>query len=155
MQELQKLASAGKITGGTSSSEDYRLTSYFARADYSFADKYLLGLSGRIDGSSRFGANHKYGTFPAVSAGWILSEENLLKNSNVLNFLKLRGSWGLAGNDQGFGNYASHTLWGGVSYGGTSGLAPTQLGNNNLQWEKSNQADIGLEFGFFDNKLSW
>ncbi len=154
VQDLQKLASAGKINGGTSTSEDYRLTSYFARADYNYAEKYLLGVSGRIDGSSRFGANHKNGTFPAVSAGWVISGEDFLKDSKVLSYLKLRGSWGLSGNDQGFGNYASLTLWGGVSYAGTSGLSPTQLGNNNLQWEKSNQVDLGLEYGFFDNKLT-
>ncbi len=154
VQSLQTLASAGKITSGTSSAEDYRLVSYFARADYSFANKYLFGVSARIDGSSRFGANNKNGSFPALSAGWVMSEENWLKNSEVLSYLKVRASWGLTGNDQGFGNYASQTLWGGVKYAGTSGLAPIQLGNNNLQWEKSNQVDVGVEYGFLNNKIS-
>ncbi len=151
--ELQKLASAGKITGGTSSAQDSRLLSYFARADYSFANKYLVGLSGRYDGSSKFGANNRYGFFPAVSAGWVISQEDFLKNSDLISNLKIRGSYGLAGNDN-IPNDGSLTLWQGAPYAGSSGLTTYQLGNPDLKWEISKQADIGLEVGILHNKLT-
>lgn len=153
-QELQKLASAGLIKGGTSSETNSSFLSYFARANYKFSDKYLLSLSGRIDGSSVFGTNNRYGFFPAVSAGWILTEEKFLSNQNFLSFLKLRGSWGLTGNADGFGDFASRGLWGGGAYNGTGALVPSQLANPDLRWEKSNQTDIGLAFGFLNNRIS-
>jgi TonB-linked SusC/RagA family outer membrane protein len=154
VEGLQKLASAALIKGGTSVATNSSFLSYFARANYKFNDKYLLTFSGRLDGSSVFGNDRRYGFFPAVSAGWILSEENFLENSDVLSFLKLRGSWGLTGNADGFGDFAHLGLWGGSSYNGVSGLSPTQLANKELRWEKSNQVDIGLDFGLFNNKIS-
>ena len=154
MQQLQKLASAGLIKGGTSSETNSSFLSYFARGNYKFKDKYLVSLSGRIDGSSVFGANNRFGFFPAVSAGWILTEENFLSHQNTLSFLKLRVSWGLTGNADGFGDFASRGLWGGISYNGVGGLQPTQLANPDLRWEKSNQVDIGLDFGFLNNRIS-
>ncbi|MCC6287078.1 MAG: TonB-dependent receptor [Chitinophagaceae bacterium] len=154
VEALQKLASAGLIKTGTSNQTYSSFLSYFARANYKFNNKYLLTLSGRVDGSSVFGKGNKYGVFPAASVGWIISEENFLRNSPTLSFLKLRGSWGLTGNADGFGNFAHLGLWEGVSYGGVAGLSPSQLANKNLRWEKSNQIDIGLDFGFFNNRLS-
>lgn len=154
VDELQKLASAGLIKGGTSVATKSAFLSYFARANYKFQNKYLLSLSGRMDGSSVFGNERRYGFFPAVSAGWILSEENFLNSSKFISFLKLRGSWGLTGNADGFGNFASRGLWGGISYDGIGGLASTQMANPDLRWEKSNQVDVGIDFGFFDNKIS-
>ena len=151
---LQKLASAGLIKGGTSVATKSAFLSYFARANYKFNDKYLVSLSGRIDGSSVFGNDKRYGFFPAVSAGWIISEENFLRNQSVLSFLKLRGSWGLTGNADGFGDFASRGLWGGASYNGFGGLVPTQLANPDLRWEKSNQVDLGIDFGFLNNRIS-
>ncbi|MEO8109261.1 MAG: TonB-dependent receptor [Ginsengibacter sp.] len=153
-QQLQRLASAGLIKGGTSTETNSAFLSYFARANYKFDDKYLLSVSGRVDGSSVFGNDRRYGFFPAVSAGWILSQEKFLANSDVLSFLKLRGSWGLTGNADGFGDFASRGLWDGASYNGTGGLIPTQLANPDLRWEKSNQVDIGLDFGFLRNRIS-
>lgn len=149
VEALKKLASAGEITGGTSTSSASSFVSYFGRVNYKFSSKYLLGLSGRIDGSSRFGANNRYGFFPAVSAGWVISEENFLKNSNLLSFLKLRASYGVAGNADGFGDFQALGLWGGTRYGGSSGLTTTQLANEKLKWERSKQLDIGIEFGLF------
>ncbi len=153
-QELQKLASAGVISGGTSVATKSAFLSYFARANYKFKDKYLFSVSGRVDGSSVFGAEKRYGFFPAISAGWILSEENFLKNQDAISFLKLRASWGLTGNADGFGNFASRGLWGGAPYNGISGLASTQIANPDLRWEKSNQVDIGLDFGLIHNRIS-
>ncbi len=153
-QQLQKLASSGLIKGGTSIETNSAFLSYFSRANYKFDNKYLLSLSGRVDGSSVFGNNRRYGFFPAGSVGWIVSEENFLKNQSLLSFLKLRGSWGLTGNADGFGDFASRGLWGGAAYNGTGGLVPTQLANPDLRWEKSNQVDLGLDFGFFKNRIS-
>lgn len=154
VDDLQKLASAGLIKGGTSVASSSAFLSYFARANYKFDNKYLLSVSGRVDGSSVFGADKRYGVFPAVSAGWVLSEENFLKNNQVLSFLKLRASWGLTGNADGFGDFSSRGLWGGSSYNGLGALVPTQMANQDLRWEKSNQTDIGLDFGFLDNRIS-
>ncbi len=154
VDQLQKLASAGLIKGGTSVATKSAFLSYFARANYKFDDKYLFSVSGRVDGSSVFGNDRRYGFFPAVSAGWILSEESFLKQSKFLSFLKLRASWGLTGNADGFGDFASRGLWGGISYNGLGGLASTQMANPDLRWEKSNQTDIGIDFGFADNRIS-
>ncbi len=151
---LQRLASAGRITGGTSTLTESAILSYFARANYKLNDRYLLSLSGRVDGSSRFGKESKYGFFPAASVGWILSEENFLKSSNLISFLKLRASYGLTGNDAGFGDFAQLGLWGAAKYNALSGLVPTQLANPELKWEKSEQLDIGVDFGFFKGRLS-
>ncbi|MBV9962158.1 MAG: TonB-dependent receptor [Parafilimonas sp.] len=151
--QLEKLGSAGTIIGGTSASNEKTVLSYFGRVSYAFDEKYLLYLSGRFDGSSVFGAHNKYGFFPAVSAGWILSQEDFLKNSKTINFLKLRASYGLTGNDD-IPYYSSLGLWQGASYGGVSGLTPYQLANPNLEWEKEHEFDVGVEFGFFKNSLN-
>src|SRR6218665_15638 len=152
--DLSRLASAGQITGGSSSVTESSFLSYFLRSNYKYNNRYLLSLSGRIDGSSRFGRLNRYGFFPSASAGWILSEENFLANSNVVSFLKLRGSWGITGNAEGFGNFAQLGLWGAAKYNAASGLVPTQLANPELKWEKSEQVDIGVDFGLFNNRLT-
>jgi TonB-dependent starch-binding outer membrane protein SusC len=154
VESLQKLASAALIKGGTSTESNSSFLSYFARTNYKLNNRYLLSLSGRIDGSSVFGSETRYGFFPAVSAGWIVSEESFLKGAGALSFLKLRGSWGLTGNAAGFGDFAHLGLWGGASYNATGGLIPTQLANPELKWEKSNQVDIGIDFGFLKNRIS-
>ncbi len=153
-QQLQKLASAGLIKGGSSNESASAFLSYFARANYKFNNKYLLSVSTRIDGSSVFGIDRRYGFFPSVSAGWVLSEEKFLHNVKAISFLKLRASWGLTGNADGFGNFASRGLWDGSAYNGSGGLVPSQLANPDLRWEKSNQTDIGIDFGIFNNKIS-
>ncbi|HEY6978481.1 MAG TPA: SusC/RagA family TonB-linked outer membrane protein, partial [Chitinophagaceae bacterium] len=121
--------------------------------NYQFKNRYLLYLSGREDGSSVFGNDKRYGFFPAGSVGWILSEEEFMKKINFLNYLKLRASYGLTGNDD-IGYYASLGLWGGSAYGGTSGLSPTQLANSDLHWEKDKEFDIGIEFGILKSRIS-
>jgi TonB-dependent starch-binding outer membrane protein SusC len=148
-----KIASAARITAGTSSETAYSFLSYFARANYKFLDRYLLGATVRVDGSSRFGRDNRYGTFPSISAGWILSEENFLKDSEVLSFLKLRGSYGLTGNAE-IGDFASLTLYGGTNYGGQSGVLPTSLGDPGLTWENTATSDLALEFGLFNDRIS-
>ncbi|MES2648508.1 MAG: TonB-dependent receptor [Bacteroidota bacterium] len=151
---LTTLANAGKITGGTSTLNEYALSSFFGRVNYKFKDRYLLGVSARQDGSSVFGIDKRYGFFPAVSAGWIISDEGFLKNAAKLSFLKLRASYGQLGNSLGFGNYSPQAAYVVGRYAGVSVLTPGRLGNTSFTWETSNQADIGLEFGFFKNRIS-
>lgn len=151
----KKLASAASKVDATSSASEFSFISYFLRANYKFNDKYLLAISGRYDGSSRFGANNKYGFFPAVSAGWILTEENFLKNVNWLSFLKLKASYGLTGNAE-IANFASRGLYSGDgAYGGAAGQRPTQIANPDLKWETTNGVDFGIEGAVFNSRIGF
>ncbi|MBO0949043.1 SusC/RagA family TonB-linked outer membrane protein [Fibrella forsythiae] len=150
----KQIASAARKTNASSSATDYRFLSYFARANYKFADRYLLGVSARIDGSSRFGLDSRYGFFPAVSAGWVLTEENFLKNTSAVSFLKIRGSYGRTGNAE-IQNFPQLGLFtGDAGYAGLPGQRPSQLANPNLKWETTDQADIGIDFGFLNNRIN-
>ncbi|QBN17582.1 SusC/RagA family TonB-linked outer membrane protein [Flavobacterium nackdongense] len=146
---FQTVDGGAEVNAGSGNETDYTFSSLFGRVSYSYANKYLLKASIRRDGSSRFGENNKYGTFPSFSAGWIMSEESFLKESKVLSFLKLKGSWGQLGNAE-IGNFASRQLYGPSSYNLKSGLVFTQAGNPNLTWEKSSQLDLGFEVGFLN-----
>jgi len=151
---FQRLTSAANVLDGTTTGSEYSFLSYFARANYSLNDRYLISASGRLDGSSRFGSENRYGFFPAVSAGWIVTEESFADSfSSVLNYLKARASFGITGNAA-IGNFGSRGLWGGTSYGGFSGIAPSQIPNPNLTWETTNQFNIGFDFGFLNNRIS-
>ncbi|SEP30880.1 TonB-dependent receptor [Mucilaginibacter sp. OK283] len=149
----KKLISSADITAGSSSSTAYSLLSYFARANYKFDEKYLLSVSGRIDGSSRFGANHRYGFFPAGSVGWVISQEGFMKQQQLVSDLKLRASYGITGNSE-IGNFPSRGLFSEFGYAGVAGSRPTQLPNPDLKWETSATTDIGLDVGFFNGRLS-
>ena len=148
-----KIASAAIISAGTSSETRHTFVSYLARVNYKYEEKYLLSASIRTDGSSRFGVNNRYGTFPAVSAGWIINQEEFLKSSSWLSLLKLRGSYGLTGNAE-IGDFASRNLYQGVNYAGIGGTRPSQLGDPNLSWENTTNYNIGLDFGFFSDRIS-
>lgn len=151
--DLQTGDSGAEVTDGSGNESDYAFDSYFARASYSFQNKYLVKASIRRDGSSRFGKNKRYGTFPAVSVGWVISEEDFLRDNNVLSNLKLRASYGEVGNAE-IGNFRSRSLFGGASYNLKPGILPTQPGNDDLTWEKSKQFDLGIDYGFFDNRIT-
>jgi TonB-linked SusC/RagA family outer membrane protein len=150
---VKNLSGATDITFGTSTNDRYTFLSYFFRSNYSLMDKYLLSVSVRADGSSRFGENNRYGWFPAASVGWVISDENFLNNVSFLSFLKLRASYGLTGNAE-IGNSNFQALYGVSNYPGLPGFVPTQLPNNDLRWEKTAQFDAGIDFGFFDNRLT-
>ena len=107
----------------------------------------------RRDGSSRFGENVQFGTFPSFSAGWILTNEDFLGDNDVLSFLKLRGSWGEVGNAA-IGNFAALGLFGATSYNQRPGLQPTQPANQDLSWETTVQTDISVQFGLLDDKIT-
>ena len=126
----------------------------FGKIGYDFKKKYLLELTGRYDGSSRFGEENLYGFFPSASVGWVLKEESFLQGVDFLSELKLRGSYGETGNDQ-IGNFDSRGLYGGgFSYAGGSGIRPTQLPNPALKWERNQTYNIGLDFGLFNGRVS-
>lgn len=143
----------------SSSRSTQRLDSYMGRVNYGFRDKYFLDLTARVDGSSKFGANHKYGFFPAISAAWRIIEEDFVKDVRWLSDLKLRASYGITGNAGGISPYQSLAT---VSSGGgynlsnayQTSISPTGIANPDLRWEKSAQTDIGLDIGLFNNRLS-
>ncbi|RDV15643.1 TonB-dependent receptor [Pontibacter diazotrophicus] len=151
--DIQQL-SAGSIKTDASSSESaWGLESYFSRFNYSLMNRYLFSASVRADGSSRFGANNRYGVFPAASVGWRISEEAFMENLDFLSELKLRASYGITGNSE-IGNFDALALVGaGANYLQQAGLAPTQLGNPNLTWEETKQTNIGLDFGVLNNRI--
>ena len=153
----------------------FSLLSFFGKVNYSYADRYMGSITVRRDGSSRFGKNNKFGTFPSVSLGWRIDQEKFMEDTrDWLSNLKLRASWGQTGNQE-ISNTARYTLYvsnygeagfGGQSYGtsydiqGTngghtldSGFKRDQLGNDNIKWETTTQTNLGLDFGFFNNAL--
>jgi TonB-dependent starch-binding outer membrane protein SusC len=153
LAELKKLTSAAEPASINSTLTEEVFVSFFARANYKFRDKYLFSLSGRSDGSSKFGPNNKFGFFPSASAGWILSQEDIFSSLSGISFLKLRASYGLTGN-AGIPNYRYLAQYSGIAYGGESGLVPSQIPNPELRWEKTAQYDIGLDFGLFNDRLT-
>jgi TonB-linked SusC/RagA family outer membrane protein len=137
----------------------HKLSSLFSRLNYNYKEKYLFTGIIRRDGSSRFGLNNKFGVFPAVSAGWIVSKENFWTTNRIVNQLKIRGGYGKVGNDA-IGNFGYLSIvQGGYNYtlgnGGliTTGYAPKTLDNPDLRWEETTQANIGFEAQLF-NSLS-
>lgn len=151
--DFQTIDSAGEIIGGEGNKSSYAFFSYFARLNYDFEGKYLFKASVRRDGSSRFGADNQYAVFPAFSAGWIISKENFLVDSNLISFLKIRGSWGKTGNAE-VGDDAAKDLWTGTKYNNLSAITNSQPPNQKLSWEKATQVDVGIDFGFFNNKVT-
>lgn len=140
------------------------LQSTFIRADYSYSDKYLLSATVRRDGSSRFGSENRYGTFPSVSAGWRLSEEGFLAGVDFISDLKVRGGYGTMGNQLAVSPVNQFYLYGGsvgdANYainGSTSsssqGFRPTRIGNPDAKWETNVTTNVGFDAGLFDNKL--
>lgn len=141
----------------SSSDGQNSLNSYFARANYSYKGKYLLTVTGREDGSSKFGTNSKYGFFPSGSVAWRVTEEGFAKKFAALSNLKLRISVGQTGNQE-IGNYVTQTFIGSgnVVMGGvvTPGLWPSSVGNNDLKWEKTTQYNVGVDLGLFKDRIS-
>jgi TonB-linked SusC/RagA family outer membrane protein len=135
------------------------LKSYFGRANYKYKDRYLAGISVRRDGSSVFTPAYRWGNFVALSAGWILSDEKFMRPFGANNFLKLRGSYGQTGNASIPGNLDITSYNGGFGYGssgilGTDGTLISSIGVRNLIWEKTNNLDVGLDFGFLNYRIN-
>jgi TonB-dependent starch-binding outer membrane protein SusC len=134
------------------------IVSYFARLNYDFGRKYFIQGSFRRDGLSAFAANNRYGNFPGISGGYRLSGEDFWAKSGigrVMNEVKLRASWAKVGNSNiTGGNFAYVNLYGLRPYGALSGIAASQIGNADLEWETNEKIDIGADFGFFDNRIT-
>ncbi|MBD3616817.1 MAG: TonB-dependent receptor [Gracilimonas sp.] len=136
-----------------------KLLSYFGRASYNYNDKYLLTGILRVDGSSKFGSNNRYGIFPSVSLGWVMSNESFMDDLEEINLLKLRASWGQNGN-QNIGNFA-YTSTIATGYGYTfgdnesyvTGSVPSSVPNPNLKWETSEQLNFGADLGLWQDRL--
>ena len=128
--------------------------SFFGRANYNIAGKYLFQVSGRADGSSKFGVNNRFGYFPAVSGGWLLSEESFLSGVNSISLLKLRGSYGIVGNTPD-DDFIYRLNYYAIQYGnGEEGIRLSNLENPDLKWENTQQIDVGLDFGLLDNRVT-
>lgn len=153
-----------KLLGGPYSFKTARTKlSQFTRLNYTYDDKYILQLTGRLDGTSNFPQDHLFGFFPGISAGWLINQEDFLKDISWLSQLKLRGGYGTSGNESiTAGNNYVYSLYalsnnyqyliGNQLY--NSGFVQTQLGNPTLKWETDAQIDVALDFGFFNNRIS-
>jgi TonB-dependent starch-binding outer membrane protein SusC len=153
-----------------------KLLSYFGNANYIYADKYLVSATVRYDGSSRFGQNNKFGLFPAASVGWVINKETFMQNLKTISNLKIRAGLGTVGNQE-IGDYSRFQLWVpsyagnpaffGIETGGTaydlngsdqgtlpSGYRSTQAANPNLKWESTNELNLGVDFGFLNQKIT-
>ncbi|RZK47500.1 MAG: TonB-dependent receptor [Pedobacter sp.] len=140
---------------GSSSRNLSKLTSFFGKASYTYNNKYTIDGSLRADASSKFGVNNRWGYFPSGGITWRLGEENFVNQLGIFDELKLRGSIGLSGTQNGIGAYAAQGLWSaGFNYLDNPGTAPTQLANPDLTWETTRQTDLGIEFSIFNNSLN-
>ena len=152
---------AGIVNNGSTFISEWGLISYFGRINYAFADKYLLSVSYRRDGSSRFGEDRKWGSFPSASVGWRVTQERFMENQSIINNLKLRASYGLTGRtpsglydpiariQQGY-NYTLGTGDGSKIIGSTQGT----FGNTELGWEKTKEFNFGIDIGFFGGRIA-
>ena len=153
-----------KAIAGASKKEDfgvnsdfwtYSMASVFLRAGYVYDSRYYVTFTGRYDGSSKFGTNNKWGFFPSVSASWNITGEEFMQSQNVINNLRLRVGYGLAGN-QNIPNYGYQTLYDVRATLGTSALINWgRYGNPDLRWEKQKQINVGLDYGMFNDRLSF
>lgn len=155
---LYNLGSANIIDPPSSGYDSWALNSYLFRVNYGFQSKYLLTLSGRADGSSKFGANNKYGFFPSAALAWRAVEESFIKNLNTFDDLKLRVSAGITGNQE-IPTYQSLSVLGTRRYAinptaAFTGLVPSRLGNPDIKWETTQQFDIGMDAAFFGGRVS-
>jgi TonB-linked SusC/RagA family outer membrane protein len=146
---------AGTQTG----SNEWALTSYLSRLSYNYKGKYLFTAAIRADGSSRFGSDNLWGTFPSASAGWVISDEEFLKNVRQVSFAKVRGSFGVIGNNN-IGNYTQYALVNNTTnavFGNNvaTGAVVTSLANRNLGWETTKQFDLGLDLGLFNDRIQF
>lgn len=151
-----KIISSASSTTSSQNWTKSSLASLFSRIDYAFDNRYQIDFSFRADGSSKFGDDNKWGYFPAVGAAWKIKEEGFLRDVSLISNLKLRASYGITGNQNGIGNFAALGLWsGGAPYQGTAGIAPQQIGNPGLKWERTAQTNVGVDLGLFSNRLNF
>jgi TonB-linked SusC/RagA family outer membrane protein len=151
---ISNLAAARSVSVSQDDITEYRYAALFGRINYLYKNKYILNLTGRRDGSSRFGPDRRFANFGAIGAAWLFSEENFLMNSKLLSFGKLRFSYGLTGSDL-IGDYQyldTYTV-SNTKYGGSTGLYPSRLFNPSFSWEKTTKLEAAVETGFFNERI--
>ncbi len=156
--QFNNLGAGATALAPSSSASAYGLNSYFARVNYGLLNKYLVTLTGRIDGSSKFGTENQYAFFPSAAVAWRVTEEEFMKDIPAISNLKIRASYGATGNSEipayrglaGMSNYDA--IFGGVR---NIGIGIGRIANSNLKWEKTQQVDMGIELGLFSNRLSF
>jgi TonB-linked SusC/RagA family outer membrane protein len=154
--ELPYLSGGSTITGANDNAYESSIISFFGRVNYNYMGKYLLSLSFRRDGSSRFGPENKWGNFPAISAGWIISDEQFMESSNTISNLKIRASYGITGNDA-IGNYhwMSQMNRSNVAVGNNLVVSyyPSSIENSELAWERSKERNLGINLGLINQRI--
>lgn len=155
---LTDIRSASNVYNQDSQSINNALNSIFGRVNYNYDNRYLVTFTGRRDGSIKFGPGMQYGFFPSGAIAWNVHNESFLEDNNTISQLKLRTSIGRTGADNlaafTFRNYIAAGTFGRTDYAGINGIAPTGLPNRDIQWESTDQLDLGLEFGLFNNRLT-
>jgi TonB-linked SusC/RagA family outer membrane protein len=162
--DVVRTLSAATTFTPTSDIQEWSLLSYLARVNYNYKGKYLLTASIRRDGSSRFGTDNKWGNFPSVSAGWVVSDEEFMRNNRTVSLLKIRSSYGETGNNN-IGNYTYYANVSSANSGSTNnyvfnnalaaGNMVSTLANTTLGWEKTKQFDIGIDVGILSNRINF
>lgn len=152
-EELLEYAAAAGTTSITNIYSNYKYASLFSRIHYNYDEKYLLNVSLRRDGSSRFGPGNQFGNFGAIGLGWIFSKESFLKNQSFLNYGKIRASYGITGNDL-INDYQYLSTYGtGSIYQGVIGLSPSRIANGVFRWESNRKFELSVETGFLQNRI--
>jgi len=152
--QFQNIGSAANSSGFDETGTGFRRQGVFANLNYNYDGRYIVGLVGRYDGSSRFGANTQYGFFPGLKLAWNIDQENFMENVDAFSSLRVRFGIGKVGNDQ-IGNFDARGLYGGgPTYSGLPGITYTQLSNPELSWEGNTTKNLGLDFGILNNRLN-
>ncbi len=150
------LGAGSVLRPGASGLTDWNMESYYGRANYNYAERYLITFTARYDGSSRFARNNKYGFFPSGALAWNVHNEPFLQGASALNMLKLRASYGVTGNTE-IGSYTSLAALGNqlTTIGGqiVNAIAPVRVGNDNLTWESTQQTNFGFDLGLFQDRV--
>ena len=151
---LRNLDNTASPTSAQENETEFRILSFFGDAEYGYDDRYIIRGTLRYDGSSRFGADNRFGLFGSGGLAWRVSNEPFLEDADFLSNLKLRASYGVLGNSE-IGNFVSRRIYGsGGEYAGQPALTPTSLGNQQLTWEEAEQINVGLDYGFFNGRVS-
>lgn len=154
---LENIQAATTVRAGGQTIGEYKYNAVFSRLNYNWEDKYILNLTGRRDGSSRFGKKTQLRNFGSVGAAWIITSERFMKQLSLLSFAKLKASYGITGSDQ-IGDYVFLTLYNNISneglpYQNSTGLAPGKLSNPYLEWEETRKLQVGLDIGFYKDRI--
>lgn len=151
--KFRYVGNAGKVTSYDGGRTDNNALSAFSRANWSLKDRYFVAASMRMDGSSRFGANNRYGVFPAASIGWAVSDEGFMSWFRPLGDLKIRASYGETGNQGIADDFAPLARFGRANYSDEPGISPSSLGNPDLKWETTKEADIGIDLSILSGRI--